>query len=105
MTPMMARNETGTWIMTSYQGQTCYFYNFVKTEEVSAMEVGMPVEKYLKKFDELEVFPAPPPCPTPTPAPRTKPSINCSKYTSEPTCMAAGCTWKFAALGPGYCSE
>ena len=106
--PMLARNEAGTWFMTSIQGETCYFYNqYTKEAEITEADVGMPVEEYLKKFNELEVYPDPAPCPPPPPPPKPKQDkekdVDFSKYASQDPCLAAGCNWLFgAAAGKCY---
>ena len=38
------------------------------------------------------------PPPTPT-------GPECSTYSTESACMAAGCTWHFTAVGPGFCAD
>ena len=94
--------------MTSIQGETCYFYNqYTKEAEITEADVGMPVEEYLKKFNELEVYPDPAPCPPPPPPPKPKQDkekdVDCSKYASQDPCLAAGCNWLFgAAAGKCY---
>ena len=106
---MLARNEKGTWIKSSVQGEVCYFYNSIQTEEeMVPYSLGMPKDEYLKRFNELEVFEAPPPCPTPTPTPRPKPvepDDPCAGK-GERGCIAdPACKWVPSSVGPGYCAK
>lgn len=108
--PMMARSADGKYIRTQFDGQVCYYRNFDEVPgDLPDGIAGMPEDVYEEMFTKMEEYPEPPPCPTPTPTPKPKSkpsgSVNCSQYSSEPACMAAGCTWKFTSVGPGYCSE
>jgi hypothetical protein len=108
--PMLARNEEGTWIRSSYQGEVCYFYNPIQTEEeMVPYSLGMPKDEYLQRFEELEVFDPPLPCPTPTPTPRPKPErspVDPCVGKGERGCIAdPACKWVPSAVGPGYCAS
>jgi len=100
--PMMARNAAGTWIMTSIQGEACYFYNFYTQEtKITEDDVDMPVSKYLEQLYELEVFPAPPPCLRPTPTPKPSGGDTCSRFTDEQSCIQESCKWHWLPMPPG----
>ena len=105
MAPMLARNEAGTWIKTSIQGEICYFYNSPEEQEMVPYSLGIPEDEYIERFNQLEVFEAPPPCPTPTPPPRQKPDSDPCAGKSDRDCIAdPNCKWVPTAAGPGYCA-
>jgi hypothetical protein len=106
LAPMLARNEAGTWIKSSVQGEVCYFYNSPEEQEMVPYSLGIPEDEYLERFEALEVFEPPPPCPTPTPTPRPKVPGDPCAGKSEPACIAdPNCEWKFSAVGPGFCAK
>ena len=94
--------------MSSYQGEVCYFYNSPEEQEMVPYSFGMPEDEYIERFNQLEVFEAPPPCPTPTPTPKPKqgsPGDSCTGKSNRDCIAAPNCKWVPAAAGPGYCAS
>ena len=88
---IIGRNADNTWFEAVIDGKIC----LISTAS------GKPADD----VDELRIFdPYPDPRPTQTPTPNTS-SKSCSRYSNEPDCMAAGCTWVFGIAGPGACTE
>lgn len=105
--PMLARNEKGTWIKSSVQGEICYFYNSPENQEMVPYSLGMDPDEYINKFNALEVFDPVPPCPTPTPTPRPKPvspDDPCAGKSQRDCIADSKCTWVYSAAA-GYCTK
>jgi hypothetical protein len=86
--PLIARNPDGTWFKTILDGVECFFYYLPEGDE------GEPSEDEIMELPVFESPPLPLPSPTPTSKPKpSKPSVNCSNYSTKSSCEAAGCTW------------
>jgi hypothetical protein len=101
--PMLARNAPGTWILTNIEGMQCYFYDSEDILEDTGDDALALKENYEKRKFELEAFDPLPPCPTPVPTPKPAREVDCSKFTSQDSCLAAGCKWSPPAAAASFC--
>jgi hypothetical protein len=90
--PLAARNEKGDWYLALVGDMRCYVYDQGDDDD----------EKTKQKKGGLPIYEPPPP---PTPMPTTEPTnqSGCQIYTSEASCLNAGCTWVDVAGIPQYC--
>ena len=101
--PLLARDQTTEWKLTSYEGEQCFVYltNELVNQVLAASETSA------FALADLPFFDPPPPCPTPTPEPsQGGPQKAYSEFKSPATCPTNRCQWvDFGLAAAGYCTE